>query len=174
MLEAFYRSRTLATRSENLLQSTKSKWVDWRCYYMFQSGILFSEAWICSCRTLVTYITNRKLWLHNVVCLSSGPTQPSTQLYTHKCYLLSLFNDMLQHLFKFCGATITFLITYLPASSFVCHSSLLTAKCVDLVVAHDGFLSQWKSSIFFVVVILSLIGTDRWKQSIIDTSVFRS
>ena len=27
----------------------------------------------------------------------------------------------------------------LPVSSFVFHSSLLTAKSVDLVVAHDGF-----------------------------------
>jgi len=30
----------------------------------------------------------------------------------------------------------------LPVSSFVCHSSLLTAKHVDLVMAHDGFISQ--------------------------------
>jgi len=29
--------------------------------------------------------------------------------------------------------------------SFVCPSSLLTVKSVDLVVAHGGFLSQWKS-----------------------------
>ena len=31
---------------------------------------------------------------------------------------------------------------------------LLTVKCVDLVVAHDGFHSYQKSFIFFIVVIL--------------------
>jgi len=33
------------------------------------------------------------------------------------------------------------LLVDLPALSFVYHSSLLTAKCFDLVVACDGFLS---------------------------------
>jgi len=36
----------------------------------------------------------------------------------------------------------------------VCHSSFLTAKSVNLVVAHDGFLSQHKLSMFFIVVTL--------------------
>ena len=36
----------------------------------------------------------------------------------------------------------------LPVSSFVCHSSLLIAKDVNLAVAHDGFPSKRKSSIF--------------------------
>ena len=30
----------------------------------------------------------------------------------------------------------------LPVSSFVSHSSLLTAKSVDLVVASDGFVTE--------------------------------
>ena len=42
----------------------------------------------------------------------------------------------------------------LPVSSFVSHSSLLTAKNVDLAVAHDGFLSLRKPSVFFIVAIL--------------------
>jgi len=37
---------------------------------------------------------------------------------------------------------------------FVCHSSLLTAISVDLVVTHDRFLSQRKFSVFFIVVTL--------------------
>ena len=39
----------------------------------------------------------------------------------------------------------------LPVSSFVSHSSLLTAKSVDLVVARDGFPLKWKSSVFFIM-----------------------
>jgi len=31
------------------------------------------------------------------------------------------------------------ILQYIPVSSFVCHSSLLTARSVDLVVARDGF-----------------------------------
>ena len=34
------------------------------------------------------------------------------------------------------------------------HSSLLTAKGVDLAVARDGFPSKRKSSVFFIVAIL--------------------
>ena len=39
----------------------------------------------------------------------------------------------------------------LTVSSFVSHSSLLTGKSVDLVVARDGFPSQQKSSVYFIV-----------------------
>jgi len=53
----------------------------------------------------------------------------------------------------------------LPVSSFVCHSSLLTAKSVNLVVAHDGFLSQWKLSVFFIVV--TLIAKELFEQLLI-------
>ena len=42
----------------------------------------------------------------------------------------------------------------LPLSSFVSHSSLLTVKSVDLVVAYDGFPSKRKLSVFFIVAIL--------------------
>ena len=42
----------------------------------------------------------------------------------------------------------------LPVSSFVCHSSLLTAKGVDLAVARDGFPLKQKSSVFFIVAIM--------------------
>ena len=42
----------------------------------------------------------------------------------------------------------------LPVSSFVSHSSLLTAKGVDLAVARDGFPLKWKLSVFFIVAIL--------------------
>ena len=46
----------------------------------------------------------------------------------------------------------------LPVSSFVSHSSLLTVKSVNLVLAHDGFPSkrkqEWKSSVFVIVAIL--------------------
>ena len=38
--------------------------------------------------------------------------------------------------------------------SFVSHSSLLTAKSVDLAVARDGFPSKWKLSVFFLVATL--------------------
>jgi len=39
---------------------------------------------------------------------------------------------------------------YLPVSSFVFHSSLLTVKSVDLVVACDGFLCVIESLIFHI------------------------
>ena len=39
-------------------------------------------------------------------------------------------------------------------SSFVCQSSVLTAKSVNLVIARDGFPLYWKLSIFFIVTIL--------------------
>ena len=42
----------------------------------------------------------------------------------------------------------------LPVSSFVSHSSLLTAKSVDLAVARDGFPSKRKLSVFFIVAVL--------------------
>ena len=38
--------------------------------------------------------------------------------------------------------------------SFVSHLSLLTAKSVNLAVAHDGFPSKQKLSIFFIVATL--------------------
>ena len=41
-----------------------------------------------------------------------------------------------------------------PVSSFVSHSSSLTAIGVDLAVAHYDFPSKRKSSVFFMVVIL--------------------
>ena len=37
----------------------------------------------------------------------------------------------------------------------VSHSSLLTVKSVDLAIARDGFPSQWKSSVFVIVAILT-------------------
>ena len=42
----------------------------------------------------------------------------------------------------------------LPVPFFVSLSSLLTAKSVNLAVAHDGFPSKWKLSVFFIVAIL--------------------
>ena len=42
----------------------------------------------------------------------------------------------------------------LPVYSFVSHSSLLTAKGVNLAVAHDDFPSKRKLSVFFIVAIL--------------------
>ena len=54
-------------------------------------------------------------------------------------------------------------------SSFVSHSSLLTAKSVDLAVAHDGFPSKQKSSIFFIVTIL--IAEVFFEQFLIRTAV---
>ena len=42
----------------------------------------------------------------------------------------------------------------LPVSFFVSHSSLRTAKSVDLVIACDGFPSYQKSSVFFIVAVL--------------------
>ena len=57
----------------------------------------------------------------------------------------------------------------LPLSSFVCHSSLLTVKGVDLVVARDGFPSKRKSSVFFIVAIM--IAEVLFKQFLIRTAV---
>ena len=58
----------------------------------------------------------------------------------------------------------------LPVSSFVSHSSLLTGKSVDLVVAaHDGFPSKRKSSVFFIVA--TLIAEVLFKQFLIRTAV---
>ena len=57
----------------------------------------------------------------------------------------------------------------LPVSSFVSQSSLLTAKSADLAVAHDGFPSQWKSSIFFIVA--TLIAEVLFEQFLVCTAV---
>jgi len=75
-------------------------------------------------------------------------------------------------------------LTDLLVFPVVCHLSLLTTKRVNLVVACDGFLSQYKLSASFLVV--TLITKELfeklmivqwikhgWKQSIMDTSVFR-
>ena len=56
----------------------------------------------------------------------------------------------------------------LPVSSFVCHSSLLTAKGVDLAVARDGFPSKRKLFIFFIVAIM--IAEVLFKQFLIRTA----
>ena len=58
---------------------------------------------------------------------------------------------------------------HLPVSSFVCHSSLLTAKGVDLAVARDGFPSKWEMSVFFIVAIL--IAEVLFEQFLICTAV---
>jgi len=57
----------------------------------------------------------------------------------------------------------------LLVSSFVCHSFLLTAKSVDLVIAYDGFLSQQKSSTFFILV--TLITKELFEQLLTDIAV---
>ena len=57
----------------------------------------------------------------------------------------------------------------LPVSSFVSHSSLLTGKGVDLAIAHNGFPLKWKSSVFFIVVIL--IADVLFKQFLIRIAV---
>ena len=57
----------------------------------------------------------------------------------------------------------------LPVSSFVSHSSLLTAKSVDLAVACDGFPSKQKLSVFVIVAIL--IAEVLFKQFLICTTV---
>ena len=54
-------------------------------------------------------------------------------------------------------------------SSFVSHSSLLTAKSVDLAVAHDGFPLKRKSSVFFIVA--TLIAEVHFEQFLIRTAV---
>jgi len=43
----------------------------------------------------------------------------------------------------------------LPVSSFCVPFILLTAECVDLVVACDGFVLQWKLSFFIVVTLIT-------------------
>ena len=54
-------------------------------------------------------------------------------------------------------------------SSFVSHSSLLTAKSIDLAVACDGSPSKQKSSIFFIVATLIVevlfVVIERFSQS---------
>ena len=57
----------------------------------------------------------------------------------------------------------------LPVSSFVPHSCLLTAKSVDLMVAHDGFPSKRKLSVFFIVAIF--IAVVLFKQFLIRNDV---
>ena len=57
----------------------------------------------------------------------------------------------------------------IPVSSVVCHSPLLTAKGVNLVVAHDGLHSKQKSSVFFIVAIM--IAEVFFKQFLIRTAV---
>ena len=57
----------------------------------------------------------------------------------------------------------------LPVSSFVCYSSLLTAKGIDLVVACDDFPLKRKSSVFFIVAIM--IAEVLFKQFLIRTAV---
>ena len=54
-------------------------------------------------------------------------------------------------------------------SSFVSHSSLLTAKSVDLVVARDVLPSYRKSSVVFIVA--TLIAEVFLKQFLIRTAV---
>ena len=54
----------------------------------------------------------------------------------------------------------------LPVSSFLSHSSLLTA---DLAVARDGFPSKWKLSVLFIVAIL--IAEVLLEQFLIPTAV---
>ena len=58
-------------------------------------------------------------------------------------------------------------IPYGPVSSFVSHSSFLTAKSVNLAIAHDGFSLQQKSSVFFIVAVL--IAEVLYKQFSIHT-----
>jgi len=55
----------------------------------------------------------------------------------------------------------------LPVSFFVCHSSLLTAKRVDLVVA--SFTTEIICIKFFIVV--TLITKELFKQLLIHTAV---
>ena len=57
----------------------------------------------------------------------------------------------------------------LPISSFVSHSSLLTAKGVDLAVARDGFPSKRKLSVLFIVAVL--IAEVLFKQLLICNAV---
>ena len=54
-------------------------------------------------------------------------------------------------------------------SSFVSHSSLLTVKNIDMVVACDGFPLKQKSFIFFIVA--TSIAEVLFKQFLIRTAV---
>jgi len=51
-------------------------------------------------------------------------------------------------------------------SSLVFHSSLLTAKCVDLVVAHDGFLCVTE-----IVIVATLITEVLFEQFLLCKGV---
>ena len=57
----------------------------------------------------------------------------------------------------------------LPVSSFVSHSSWLTAKSVDLAVAYDGFPSDNGSRLLFIVAVL--IAEVLFEQFLIRTAV---
>ena len=59
----------------------------------------------------------------------------------------------------------------LPVPSFLSHSSLLTAKSVDLAVTHDGFPSKWKSSVILIVV--TLIAEVLFEQLLIRNAVYQ-
>ena len=75
----------------------------------------------------------------------------------------------------------------LPVSSFVCHSSLLIAKGVDLAVARDRlpfeaetvriFLSGYRGAFQAVQPVLDLYCCERdehsQQRSVMDTSLFR-
>ena len=66
-------------------------------------------------------------------------------------------------------STYNALFVDLPVSSFVSHSSLLTAKTVNLVVARDGFPLKQKSSVFFIVA--TLIAEVLFEQFLIHNAV---
>ena len=76
------------------------------------------------------------------------PSDKCSNLITAKATVL-IFLCLL----AYCSMYNAFFMNLL-VSSFVSHSSLLTAKGVELVVAHDGFPSKWKSSVFFIVATL--------------------
>jgi len=74
--EAFYRSKTSTLLgSEYLLQSTKSKWLDWKSYYVLQPPIHFwftcEHAYcikiLAPCATL-TYLSSEKKTFHCQLC----------------------------------------------------------------------------------------------------------
>jgi len=56
----------------------------------------------------------------------------------------------------------------LPVSSFVSHSSLLTVKSVDLIVARDGFLCVME---IIRILVATLITEVLFKQFLIHTAV---
>ena len=58
----------------------------------------------------------------------------------------------------------------LPVSSFVSHSSLLTAKSVNLAIAHDGFPSRNGNCPYFFIAAI-LIAEVLVKQFLIRTVV---